>query len=223
MMVVIQCAARKRPEAGNLKTRDGRPVFFVADPKAAPVMEGVQYARPDDPADNGGTWRDQLLAYNGNDNGNPVGLLPACDLYENGAYRRLAAELGRERLFILSAGWGLIAASFLTPSYDITFTAQADAYKRRRRGDRYQDFSMLPQATREPVLFFGGKDYLPLFDRLTRGVQAQRIVFFNSANAPEISSGRAVRFVTSTRTNWHYECVDAFLAGKLDREIEAQS
>ena len=36
MIFVIQCAARKNPDAGYLRRRDGRKVMFVADPGAAP-------------------------------------------------------------------------------------------------------------------------------------------------------------------------------------------
>lgn len=169
---MIQCAARKRSDAGYLRTSDGRRVVFVADPAAAPALGGVLFARPDDIAKSGRTWREELVAYNRNPKGNPLCLLPAFELY-----RRLAAKVGVSNLFILSAGWGLIAAAFLTPCYDITFTAQANAYKRRRKSERCQDFSMLPQGKTEPVLFFGGKDYLPLFDRLTGGNQGPRIVF----------------------------------------------
>ncbi|BAU49572.1 hypothetical protein SVA_3024 [Sulfurifustis variabilis] len=47
---------------------------------------------------------------------------------------------GRVRdVFILSAGWGLIGAAFLTPVYDITFSNSADDYKRRRRRNQFDD------------------------------------------------------------------------------------
>ena len=219
MIVVIQCAARKRPNAGYLETRDRRRVLFVADPAAAPPQDGLVYARPDDTAESGRSWRDELVAYNKRSDGNPLGLLPAFELYQNEAYRKLSNKVGKQKLYILSAGWGLIGAAFLTPSYDITFTAQADAYKRRRKKDRYNDLSMITQFEQEPILFFGGKDYLPLFTRLTRDARSERIVFFNSAEAPQIDGGRAIKFETTTRTNWHYECVDAFLSGALDQTI----
>jgi hypothetical protein len=57
MMVVIQCAASKQPEAGHLETAAGMPVRFVADPAAAPTDRAVVYARPDDPSDRGLPWR----------------------------------------------------------------------------------------------------------------------------------------------------------------------
>ncbi|TAI65602.1 hypothetical protein [Bradyrhizobium sp. Leo170] len=219
MIVVIQCAAGKRPDAGCLETRDGRRVLFVADPSAAPTQDGVLYARPDEITEGGRSWRDELLAYNKSSGRNPLGLLPAFELYQNEAYRRLEKKVGTQKLYILSAGWGLIAATFLTPSYDITFSAQAAPYKRRRNADRYNDLSMLTRDEQEPILFFGGNNYLPLFARLTGNARSERIVFFNSVQAPQIDGGRAIRFQTTTRTNWHYECIDAFLSGALDHAI----
>jgi hypothetical protein len=81
-----------------------------------------------------------LLRYNRKPAGNPLGLYSAWQLYENKAYARLVDQLGIDRVYILSAGWGLIRADFLTPCYDITFSQSADSYKRRRKADRYQDF-----------------------------------------------------------------------------------
>ena len=219
MIVVIQCAARKRPSAGYWRTAEGKRVLFVADPSAAPAIDGVAWARPDDISDMGKTWRNEVLAYNGDPGENPLGLLPAFELYENEVYRVLAAKVGLSNLFILSAGWGLLPATFLTPCYDITFSAQADPYRRRRISDRYQDFSIHFSSKSEAILFFGGRDYLQLLDQLTENAEGQRIIFFNSMHEPKLGRGRAVRFVTSTRTNWHYECAQAFLKGNLEHVL----
>ena len=214
MIVVIQCAARKQPSAGTLRMKDGRPVLFVADPPPAPY-DRFAYARPDDLSDTGETWRNVLIRYNRESALNELGLLPACDLYTEPIYRRLADRFGFERLFILSAGWGLIASSFLTPLYDITFTAHADAWKRRRQSDIYDDLCMLPATTTGPIVFFGGKDYLPLFSRLTQNIEASRTVFYRSAEKPSLPGITLVRFETTRRTNWHYECAAAFLEGRM--------
>jgi len=48
MIVVIQCAASKRPGAGHLVSKTGRPVAFVAHPELAQVGDRYLYARPDD-------------------------------------------------------------------------------------------------------------------------------------------------------------------------------
>jgi hypothetical protein len=216
MIAVIQCAAKKRPDAGHLQTADGEKVLFVADPTGAPISNTIRYARPDDPADAGSTWREALLDYNREPGANPLSLRRAIDLYANPAYERIAERFGAERTYILSAGWGLIRGDFLMPNYDITFSTTAEGYKRRRKIDRYRDFVMLPDSADEPMVFFGGKDYVPLFEQLTRSIKSRRTVFYNS-DAPPIAPGCSlVRFRTTTRTNWHYECVGAFLRGDVE-------
>ena len=45
MIVVIQCAASKRGDAGHLTTASGRPVDFVADPQSAPHTDLVGILR----------------------------------------------------------------------------------------------------------------------------------------------------------------------------------
>ena len=127
-------------------------------------------------------------------------------------------QFGEKNTYILSAGWGLIGSSFLTPNYDITFSMMKppERYKRRRKSDFYRDLCMLPANNDEQVFFFGGKDYVPLFCELTKGAEGKRTVFFNSQVAPDADGCSLERFVTTTRTNWHYECANAFLDGKLN-------
>lgn len=212
MIVVIQCAATKAANAGHLVTADGKVVTFVAHPEIAPKTDEF-YARPDDDAGEGRSWREVLLAYNGEPGGNPLGLLPAYQLYKNPTYERLVDKLGMKNVYILSAGWGLIRSDFLTPYYDITFSNahNVERYKRRKRADPYKDIGMLPNSTDEEILFFGGKDYVPLFCKLTSQVKSRRKVFYNAAEAPQVPGCATVKFDTHTRTNWHYECAIAFL------------
>jgi hypothetical protein len=136
MKVVIQCAARKRSNAGHLATIDSKPVDFVARPDLAPAEADRIYARPDDISDLGLSWREQLREYNENPRSNPLRLLPAYQLYENKTYGLLVDRFGSESVYILSAGWGLIRSIFLTPYYDITFSQSAARYKQRRKKDR---------------------------------------------------------------------------------------
>ena len=123
MIVVMQCAGSKNLGAGRMLAADGRKILFVAHPESAPP-DGFVYAHPDDISDMGVPWRTSLLRYNELPHGNPLRLLMAFELYKNDVYRRLAMHVGIENFFILSAGWGLIPASFLTPNYDITFKAK---------------------------------------------------------------------------------------------------
>ncbi len=209
MKVVIQCAARKRSNAGRLRTRDGRSVVFVADPESAPRRGGHLYARPDDISDRGISWRAVLQEYNEAPGDNPLRLLSAWRLYKPPVYEKLTKYCGMDNFYILSAGWGLLRAEFLTPDYDITFSQarNVERFKRRRHGETYRDFSMLPPNTVEPVTFFGGKDYIGLFCRLSESVGGPRIVWYNSEIAPRVPKCEVKRFHTTTRTNWQYECV----------------
>lgn len=214
MIIVIQCAARKRDDAGRLRTKDGRAVLFVGRPEAAPPEGDTVYARPDDGSDDGTSWRDRLLRYNAMGS-NPLGLCRAAELYLNPVYLEIVRRVGLERTYLLSAGWGLLAGGFLTPDYDITFSAQADAYKRRDRKDHYRDLHMLPDDVAEPIVFVGGRNYLPMFCETTRNVKAPRLVFYNAPEPPDAPGCTLVRYETRTKTNWHYECARAFLDGSL--------
>ena len=227
MIVVIQCAASKRSDAGYWQRRNGEKLLFVADPDGAPVHPGVTCARPDDLDAAGIKWRQKVIDYNRNSGDNPLGLLPAWKLYANSAYELLQDRFGIRNLYILSAGWGLIAADFLTPMYDITFSGSAERYKRRMKRDVYEDLRMLPDGTDEPVVFLGGKDYVELFCRLTADVKRERTVFYNSATAPAAPGCTLKRFDTSTRTNWHYECARALVgqlsSARLSKTVSASS
>jgi hypothetical protein len=138
--------------------------------------------------------------------------LPGWQLYRHPIYESLYRKYGSDHLYILSAGWGLLRADFLTPAYDITFTSSSDWYKRRRNIDRYNDLSMLRDDTAGPILFFGGKGYIDFFCRLTEGVKGQRYVYYNSNNPPNAPGCLLKKFATRTRTNWHYECAKTVMA-----------
>jgi hypothetical protein len=214
VLIVIQCASTKSSAAGHFMTPSGKPLVFVAHPELVQADARQMFVRPDDVSDAGRPWRELLLDYNRTAHNNPLGLAPAYRLYENEIYRRLVDEFGIDRVYVLSAGWGLIRSDFLTPYYDITFSSSAradDAYKRRRREDVYHDFCMLPSETEEEVLLFAGRDYVPLFCALTNNVKGTRTVFYRTNQAPDIPGCTAVRFETTTRTNWHYECAKSIL------------
>jgi hypothetical protein len=212
LKIVIQCAATKRPNVSRLLTRDGNPIHFVAHPELAPTDRLC--ARPDDISD-GTSWREQLRKYNTEQETNPLGLMPAYQVYENKVYGALVDRFGFQNVYILSAGWGLIRSDFLTPFYDITFSQSAEPYKIRRKADRYDDFRMLPNETGGKIVFLGGKDYLPLFCKLTESAKGERIALFNSVNAPRFDNCQFKRFETTTRTNWHYECAKALIDGQI--------
>ena len=75
---------------------------------------------------------------------------------------------------------------------------------------------MLPGQTSDEIVFFGGKDYRPLFYNLTAGTKGRKIVFYRSGVRPEEVAGYELRhFETRTRTNWHYECANSIIDGAV--------
>ncbi len=182
MKIVIQCAGQKRQPAGTLKGPTGEEIVFVACPELCPPdgTSGVRYCRPDDLVGPGlGTWRESLVAYN-QDGENRHGLCTAAELYRPRIYRDLVLAFGSENVFILSAGWGLIRSDFLTPDYNITFSTQKNVPAWARRSKRLtlppRDLNHLtPTVTSpdEPIHFFGGRDYLPLFSALMEFLPAK--------------------------------------------------
>ena len=220
MLVVIQCAASKRSDAGHLCLNDGRRVMFVASPSCVPRGDGHVYAHPDGDSDRGTSWRDVLREYNEHHNpspdNNPDGLLPAWQLYCPPVYKLLADRFGQDQLYILSAGWGLIRADFLTPNYDITFSSAANVASFKRRSPRaiYRDFCLPPSLTAEPIVFFGGKSYVPLFCKLTAAAKSTRIVYY-SGSSPS-APGCKLRSFGKPFTNWHYKCAAAFVGAASD-------
>jgi hypothetical protein len=107
MKVVIQCAGRKRTWAGRMRGASGEEIAFVAHPDLCP-REGRPPFATAPPAIQPATWKDVLVGYN-RGGGNPHGLSTAADLYRATIYRAWVSAFHHEDVFILSAGWGLIA------------------------------------------------------------------------------------------------------------------
>jgi hypothetical protein len=213
MQVVIQCASSKVKDAGFLKTRTGQRVKFVAHPTDAPRSDGLLYFHPDDNSDlPNQTWRQQLVEYNKSQRDNHLRLLEAYRLYEHSVYRVLVDALSSSNVFILSAGWGLVRANYLLPDYDITFK-RVQRYKHRLPADQYDDFCHLSGSDVGPLVYFGGKDYLCLFHKLTRSLRCEKIVFFATDKPPGLGEWKTIRYPRFT--NWHYQCAREFLAGRL--------
>jgi len=215
MKIVIQCASGKESNAGIFK-EGGKDILFVAKPSLAPDNNEYIFRSPNDITRNGTTYTEQLSQYN-RQSKNPLNLLPAYKLYNNDVYRALVNKYGLENIFILSAGWGLISADFLTPSYNITFSTAKNVNPefRRKKSDVYHDLCHLPLDCADDLVFIGGQGYQSLFDRLTHNYFGNRIVFFNSANIPQLKNCKLIKFVTTQRTNWHYTCAKQLIDGVI--------
>lgn len=231
MKVLIQCAASKSDGAGTLRTTSGERVVFVADPGGcASVALSVRYARPDDSSgEDGTTWRDVLKRYNEHPD-NPHGLLRAADLYaptENefrNLYRELSDRFGWDNVFILSAGWGLIRAPFLTPDYNITFSKEAKKAKPwawRNREDVWLDFNHLRDVQigiDEPIHLFGGSDYRKLFYTLVTTLPGKKIVHYKGNVERRNGFEYAEYKGPEKNRTWHYRAAKEFLALKQANE-----
>jgi hypothetical protein len=226
MKIVISCAGRKVTCAkrdGYMQTKDGKPVMFVAQPLFAPKCDNVIYKTPDDLSDDGqASWRTRLQEYNKSPGDNPWKLYKAYMLYRNKTYGDLAKRFSDKNVYILSAGWGLIRADFLTPQYNITFSPGAtgkNRYKHREfvKTDPY--FNFLPDDD-GPIVFLGGKtDYVRLFCWLTEKYRSCRIVYYYSkrpdAKPPEVNGCKTERFESEKPRTWYYECAKDFIEGKI--------
>ena len=227
MIVVLQCAGTKRKDAPSLETAEGRQVQFVAKPQLAPRSLRRQAAHPDEASDTGPTWRDVLVSYNLKGT-NPLGLLRAFELYAPPAaptvYRDLVEGFGIEKVYILSAGWGLVRSDFLIPDYDITFAREVlkkDASKHRSAADNFSDFHQLPANVQDEIVFIGSKSYVRLFGHLTRSVRTRRTIYYNSSEAPKERGCRTLLFPSTNKRTWHYECAAELLhAIQRDRNSE---
>ncbi len=223
MNIVIQCAASKH-HGGSLKTKGGQTVCFVANPELASRTPDCIYARPDDPSGEGGSWRQRQEEYVSKQAGNPLGLLKAYQLYKPKPYALLVERFTEKKVFILSAGWGMIRADYPTPAYDITFNSRAkeknpSAYCTSRVGYKY--FQQIPESENDPIVFLGGKGYLPLFHSLVAPLNRRTIVFVRAGASAEPARGslpsswEVRHFRTPVLTNWHYECAAALACGAL--------
>ncbi len=209
MIAVIACAGRKR-DVGFLTDEHGVCVNFVGCPEKAPA-DGSKYVSPDSLSPYGVTWRAYVAMQQDSR------LVPAYQLYADPIYQAMFARLGH-RMYILSAGWGLIAASFGIPNYDITYSLDRSRpwTWRDPMADELcrNDFAQLPNAGSEMV-FFGGAKYRPRFAALSQQYRGRRCFYHRSdgeGSQPRLEGCEPLPFRTCRRTNWHYECARKVLA-----------
>jgi len=223
MKVVIQCAGKKRDEAGRLSDEEGTSVSFVAHPELYNyTADAPRQCRPDDEAGSGvGTWRDVLNRYNeryNREGSNPDHLLAASDLYRDRTYRDLVDALGSDSVYILSAGWGLVRAGFLLPYYDITFSPKAEPCVRRDwRKEGWRDFNHLTGADirpDEPIHFLGGLDYQPLYYRLTNDLPGRKVIHHKKSkkkSVPHMPGYEYEAYMGRRSTCWYYSVAKEFI------------
>ena len=213
---VIQCAKSKRED--GFWREAGAEVTFVAHPDLSPDPD---VAHPDDQDAQGTSYRQKVADYNRvyRETGrNPMGLRPAAELYTHPTYAELSEAFPPDRLYILSAGWGLVRSDTLLPNYDVTFSAASGAppCSRRHNKEDWDDFNELPTG-KTPLVFIGGKSYLEPFAYLTRSYPGHKSAWINTVLDFTIPGVELRRFETDGKTNWHYELARALIRDERTR------
>ena len=231
MKIVIPCAAGKVPvECGDFNgfMRDSkhRSLIFVGDPKEAPNNGGLRYVSPDCNYKSNETFRNKLCSYNDKFKSrgyNPDNLLPAYKLYENSIYRELVESeiFGMDRVYILSAGWGIVKANFLLPMYDITFSSGRGNYNWQSRRIDFSKFYRLDDTCNETVEFIGTSNYVKMFEELTKDYYGDKLIYVNSKNFKN-KGFIDCKVDRKKHRFWHYECARRKLNSCCDCKKHAE-
>lgn len=228
MKIVIQCAGRKENTAETF-TMNGIAHAFVAKPG------GVNQVRPWDEISTlaGKTWIDCVQAYRnkarweifqqaGIGVSGSGQLLECGRLYLPDAYTALISSFGKENVYILSAGWGLVRADVRIPMYDVTFSTATDVCQCAKITPRSR--SKYPSISDDipgddAIHFFMTPKYVEYWSKSFSGEDGdrQRYVFHwlkGAKNLPAVIHGGNVIWheLGDMRTNWHYAAVGQFLS-----------
>ena len=229
MKAVIQCAGRKEKTAETFAL-NGVPQTFVAKPS-----DKNQVCPWDEiPTLTCKTWIDCAHAFrnqNGRDTFEHAGVsisgsgrLTECGrLYLPVAYSALISRLGKENVYILSAGWGLVRADAVIPTYNITFSEAPKVPMNARvtpEGRSKSPSISDDMPGDDEIHFFMTPNYLEYWFQSLSGVGGdhRRFVFHwkkGARNLPAgIHEGNAIwHELGGMKTNWHYAAVNQFLNG----------
>lgn len=212
--VVMICAREKQDHSSLIHPATNEQITFVAQPNGVNTffphrnIPGIDM-----------TWRDYVT----NNQYHNVIPFMVYQLYSHTVYRNLFNSFG-ERLFILSAGWGLVKAKFRLPYYNITFSAKAQPENRRRFNNpnpAYDDFKALSNHLNkgEDIVFIGGKDYIKQFIALTIELEGNKIIYYKGCEPAIRLPDATYKFrrygLIKQNTNWHYDLAQKFAYGLI--------
>ena len=86
----------------------------------------------------------------------------------------------------------------------------------RRENDSWRDYNHLRDAglrPDEPVHFFGGRDYLPLYYRLADDLPGRKVIH-HKADPPRWAGYDYEAYMGPANTNWHYSAAEAFIRSR---------
>ncbi len=215
MIIVIQCANRKVPNAATL-TLNGEAVHFVAQPQ----NEHMDKRPWDQIPGSDKTWIDCVMAYNeagstmpdeyiklniGTEDGRQ--LMPCGNLYEHPVYRELTTTRGLKNVYILSAGWGLVRADKFLPNYNVTFSQLGDIRVRISVAERLQYASISDEIPdNDQINLFISRAYAPYWSYLYQGAPQRTILHWRlGQELPKGKYGTVIKHDCGDQvTNWQY-------------------
>ena len=232
--ILIQCAGKKN----NTYTFDnyqGKKVEFISDIESndLPNSNNSIYVNPNEAIseDSDKTWIDKLKEYNKNKL-NPNGFCQAWELYENPIYADIKKKVGKENMFIASAGWGIVKASYWLPNYDITFSRPPKGKKKnyiirssaQNEIAQWDDINAFHDSNIKiyDLHIFCGKKYLRLINKLItdRQIDPNMITLYIRNNEPNFNEWeiycKLIKWThpdpkKDRNTNWHYDCAEDFI------------
>jgi hypothetical protein len=223
MKIIIQCAGKKHPMAPSFSFR-GAPVKFFARPE---LFSGSTAPWDEVPTSSRFSWIDCVKALNGiagaeswarfsNTGIGADEFFHTGDLYIPKSYSNLIDRFGYKSVYILSAGWGLLRADRLIPTYDVTFTnVPKYPWKKVTVAHRCKFDSVethIP-GNDEVHLFITG-NYLDYVKRAFKlNLENRGVLHIRSTQFQPEGFGKTVEHDCGDQsTNWHYTAVKQFLS-----------
>lgn len=225
MKVVIQCAGNKDEQSSTI-CRNGNELIFVANPSI-----GTNQCSPWQNINgaNGATWIECLRSFNdGIPQALPDGITwgmgfptNAINLYSNAIYQRLAATIGAQNVYILSAGYGLVRGTDVIPKYNITFSSGAKV----PRNARITPNVRVPLGTLrsniegdDPIHLFLTPKYISYWlNAFKHNIDLNRLVLHwrSVQSFPDMwrNNGGEIMHDITAKLNWQYIAANQFLDG----------
>lgn len=207
--VVMMCSKSKQNDSALIFNNNT--ITFKAN-----TNEVINQFKPDDdiPGNINYSWRNYV-----SNNQNQINLpYRAYELYTENVYNELFMTFGN-RLYIESAGWGIVNAEFRLPNYDITFSDNTNEETiRHYQTGNYDDYNQLIVSPNDDIVFIGTEKYIPLFFYLTNQLPNRKIIYWKKHNTPinyPIPNYSFIyrRYISNNRRKWFYELANEIANG----------
>jgi hypothetical protein len=207
-IIVFPCSNEKN---GNEFTHKNKRIRF----RVLSDIDHGQYQPDDNSPIPNFTWKEYISS---DEIQNSPQLQEAKNLYKDDIYRKLADCFG-ERLYISSAGWGIIRNKFKIPKYDVTFKNNKDksTYRANKNGF-LKDLNHLKEDKtiigKQDIVFLGGLDYVTQFFELTKDLSSKKFILTNGNLCKKVGKKLQKKITQSQlftvhnfnftdRQNWH--------------------